>query len=187
MRAHAHGRMHSNTRVSVLSICLTPSVREWLDANGHVWNCPSAWGRRMEVSHTGSGRDCRVYRVDSPGDRDKGEKLRSASGLHRRSSEILNLLSRSRCAYSPSPVKHTHSTGLTWLTAAQLPPSPPQRLLSIGPAAGCYDFAAAVCFLHLLFLWRCLLAYKADKHNYLLRRHSNACRGEKWAGLCCWR
>lgn len=59
----------------------------------------------MEVSHAGSGWDCRVYRVDSPGDRDKVKKLRSAYGLHS--------LSRSHCAYSPSPVKHTHSTGLT--------------------------------------------------------------------------
>lgn len=47
---------------------------------------------------------------------------------------------------SPSPVKHTHSTGLTWVTAAKLPPSSPLRLLSICPAAGCNDFAATVCF-----------------------------------------
>lgn len=53
-------------------------------------------------------------------------------------------------AYSSSPVKHTHSTGLTWVTAARLPPSPPLRFLTISPAA-----AARRMFSHFLFLGRC--------------------------------
>lgn len=48
-------------------------------------------------------------------------------------------------------------------------------LLSICPTDNC-----SLMFLHSLFLWRCLHAYRVDKHNYCQQEYLNRCRGGGW-------
>lgn len=140
-----HRHTHIQTRkpwVSVLSICLTPSVREWLDANRRVWSCLPLRGMRTDVSHGGSCRGLLSFTgVDSPVDWDKviAENPKECLWPSPKGTAALEVRfwiseSRPRCAYSPSPVKHTHSTGLTWVTAVELPPFSPPAITQYLPS-----------------------------------------------------